>query len=92
MRSGTNRPLNPTEDPVVTATDPSRRVASPTDAAGALALLLPLLCDPRGAFDLREAALALRDLAATLERIASRREMPCPGGSYNTDWAPYRGA
>lgn len=78
---------------MVTATDPTRRVAPPAEvAAGAMASLLSLVTDPRRSADLREVAVALRDLAGTLERIAARRDVPCPGGSYSLGWLPHRGA
>jgi hypothetical protein len=87
-----SRPADPTEDPVVTTTDPTRRVAPPAEAAGAVASLLSLLSAPRGSSDLREVALALRDLAGTLDRIAARQEMPSPGASYTVGWVPHQGA
>ncbi len=78
---------------MVTATDPTRRVAPHAEvAAGAMASLLSLVTDPRGSADVREVAVALRDLAGTPERIAARRELPCPGGGYGLGWVPHRGA
>ena len=78
---------------MVTAIDPTRRVAPPAEvAAGAMASLLSLAADPRGSADLRDVAVALRDLAGTLERIAARRELPCPGAGYGLGWVPHRGA
>jgi hypothetical protein len=71
---------------VVNATDATRRAVPPFEAAQAVASLLSLLSDPRGAGDLREVAGALRQLAGTLDRIAARRESPCPGGAYDQGW------
>ncbi|WP_270937566.1 hypothetical protein [Falsiroseomonas oryzae] len=75
----------------MTTTDPTRRVGSPLEAAGAVASLLSLMGGARGAAELREAAAALRDMAGTLERIAARHEAPCPGGAYGPGWLPQRG-
>ncbi|WP_219762949.1 hypothetical protein [Roseomonas alba] len=75
----------------MTTTDPTRRAAPSSEATGTVASLLSLLTDPRGSADLREMAVALRDLAGTLERIAGWRDTACPGAAYTTRWTPPRG-
>lgn len=77
---------------MVTDTHPNRRVAPLAEAAKAAGSVFALLSDPRGPGDLRDLAVALRNLAGTLDGIAARAELPSPGGAYHVAWPTRPGA